>query len=175
MEPLVSNSGIGMRAPKRRKSQFDLIKVRLTSGLVECSKISFVLDFRLNSLGGCGHGWVTSRFLLTRPASPHFCWHHQGNKHSQQPKKKKEKNWVTRSQRGGSGHLAVAGADKALQVPTGGGLVQQLLQGEAEAAAFGARGWRAGLHHDGQLLHHGPGVLGAHHASAHFHGEDEFA
>lgn len=39
-----------------------------------------MLDFRQNSLGGCGHGLVTSRFLLTRPASAQFCCRRQGNK-----------------------------------------------------------------------------------------------
>lgn len=82
---------------------------------------------------------------------------------------------ATQKQRGRSGHLAVADADGALQVPTGGGQLLQLVQGEAEAAAVGARGWRAGLHHEQQLLHHGAGALGAHHATHHFNGEDHAA
>lgn len=85
-------------------------------------------------------------------------------------KKRKETN-----QRGQSGHLAVANADRALQVPTGGGQLLQLVKGEAEAAAVGASGWGAGLHHDGQLLHRGAGALGVHQALLHFKGEDDAA
>lgn len=37
-------------------------------------KVIHVLKLKLNSLGGCGHGWVTSKLLFTLPPSPHFWW-----------------------------------------------------------------------------------------------------
>lgn len=33
-----------------------------------------ILEFKLNSRGGCRHGWVTFRFLFTLPPSTHFYW-----------------------------------------------------------------------------------------------------
>lgn len=33
-----------------------------------------ILGFKLNSLGGCRHGWVTFRFVFTLPPSTHFYW-----------------------------------------------------------------------------------------------------
>lgn len=72
-----------------------------------------------------------------------------------------------------SGHLVEADVDGALQVPAGGGQLLQLVQGEAEAGAVGAGSRGAGLHHDGQLLRHGAGVLVVHRASHHFEGEGE--
>lgn len=43
----------------------------------DCQRINTMMDileFKLNLLGGCRHGWVTFRFLFTLPPSTHFFW-----------------------------------------------------------------------------------------------------
>lgn len=55
-----------------------LDRIETVNWLCVKSKWIHTLEFKLNSLGGCGHGWVTSSFLLTVPANPHAWQSHRG-------------------------------------------------------------------------------------------------
>lgn len=69
--------GLGTCCNTLKKLPFNIFSLKR---VCETEALMDILKFKLNSLGGCRHGWVTFRFLFTLPPSTHFYYSNKDHK-----------------------------------------------------------------------------------------------